>query len=139
MEIKMTYNTEKRSEITDFLARGKGKAFTVDEICHAIGADESGKSTVYRIISKLVKEGTLIKITDEHSRHTTYQYLGEEACCEHLHLKCKECGRLIHLDHETSHLLENQIKSAGHFVLDEGAMLFGRCEGCALAGKECNV
>jgi Fur family ferric uptake transcriptional regulator len=131
----MTYNTEKRSEITAFLKAAPNRAFTVDEIAAAVCPDGSARSTVYRIVSKMVGEGKLRKITDEHSRHTTYQYLGESGCCEHLHLKCKDCGRLIHLDEETSHLLEEKIMANGHFAIDEGAMLFGRCEGC-INGKE---
>lgn len=126
----MTYRTEKRSDITALLKASPDRAFTVDEIARAVCPDGSARSTVYRIVSKMVCEGTLRKITDEHSRHTTYQYLGGCGCDEHLHLKCKECGRLIHLDHETSHLLEERIMANGHFAIDEGALLFGRCEGC---------
>ncbi len=130
----MTYKTEKRSEITALLKACPDRAFTVDEIAEAVCPDGSARSTVYRIVSKMVKEGSLRKITDEHSRHTTYQYLGEHGCDEHLHLKCKECGRLIHLDEETSHLLEEKIMTNKHFAIDEGAMLFGRCEGCISKG-----
>ena len=130
----MTYNTEKRSEITAFLKASPDRAFTVDEIALAVCPDGSARSTVYRIVSKMVGEGKLRKITSDLSRHTTYQYLGESGCGEHLHLKCKGCGRLIHLDEETSHLLEEKILSNGHFAIDEGAMLFGRCEGCLTAG-----
>ena len=88
----MTYNTEKRSEITAFLKVSPNRAFSIDEIAAAVCPDGSARSTVYRIVSKMVGEGKLRKITDEHSRHTTYQYLGESGCCEHLHLKCKNCG-----------------------------------------------
>lgn len=126
----MTYNTEKRSDITALLKASHDRAFTVDEIARAVCPDGSARSTVYRIVSKMVKEGTLRKIADEHSRHTTYQYLGEHGCGEHLHLKCKECGRLIHLDEEISHLFEERIMANEHFAIDEGTLLFGRCEGC---------
>ena len=126
----MTYNTEKRSEITSLLKASPDRAFTIDQIADAVCPDGSARSTVYRIVSKLVKEGKLKKITSELSRHTTYQYLGESGCCEHLHLKCKECGRLIHLGAEISHLLEEKIMTNEHFAIDEGTMLFGRCEGC---------
>lgn len=132
----MTYNTEKRSEITAFLKASPNRAFSIDEIAAAVCPDGSARSTVYRIVSKMVGEGKLRKITSDVSRHTTYQYLGESGCCEHLHLKCKDCGRLIHLDEETSHLLEEKIMANGHFAIDEGAMLFGRCEGCINSERE---
>lgn len=135
----MTYNTEKRSDITAFLKKSPNRAFSIDEIANAVCPNGSARSTVYRIVSKMVKEGKLRKITSELSRHTTYQYLGERGCCEHLHLKCKGCGKLIHLDEETSHLLEEKIMANGHFVIDEGAMLFGRCEVCINTEREAHV
>ena len=126
----MTYKTEKKVLITEFLNNRCDESFSIDEIVLALSPSGAGKSTYYRIISSMVKDGVIRKITDEHSRHTTYQYIGGGECHEHLHLKCKECGRLIHLDHETSHMIEEKIMLAGRFSIDEGALLFGICEGC---------
>ena len=130
----MTYNTEKRSKIIALLSESGGRAFTTDELAEAICPDGSGRSSVYRIVAQLCREGALRKITDSQSRRTTYQYLGQHECTEHLHLKCNECGRLIHLDHETSHLLESKIKAIKGFSIDDGSMLFGRCEDCTRGG-----
>ena len=126
----MTYNTEKRASVISFLERNGGTAFTIDEIAERLSPDGSGKSTYYRLISKLVEEGVIKRISDEKTRHTTYQYLGSTGCGEHLHLKCKECGKLIHLDHSTSHAVEDKILEMGGFSIDEGAILFGKCKGC---------
>ena len=126
----MTYNTEKRAKLLSFLSNGGGQAYTARDICSAILKDGRGKSTVYRIISKLVDEGELRRISDGKTRRVTYQLIHTGHCSEHLHLKCKECGRLIHLDDETSHMLENRIKSANGFALDDGALLYGKCESC---------
>ena len=126
----MTYNTEKRAALISFLENNSDGAFTIDEIADRLSPDGSGKSTYYRLVSKLVEEGVIKRISDERTRHTTYQYLGDNGCCEHLHLKCKECGRLIHLDHDASHAVEEAIMGLGGFSIDEGAILFGRCRGC---------
>ena len=126
----MTYNTEKRSAIKNFLSKKKECAFSIEEICSEILMDGRGKSTVYRIISEMVKDGSVRKISDPTSRRVTYQHLDGVHCSEHLHLKCNECGRLIHLDEETTHELEERLISKNRFVLDDGAMLFGKCEGC---------
>ena len=129
-EDDMTYKTEKKLLIADFLKKNKDKTFTIDEIVYALSPSGAGKSTYYRIISSMVKDGAIRKITDAHSRHTTYQYLGGGECHEHLHLKCKECGRLIHLDHETTHLIEEKIILATKFTIDGDALIFGICRGC---------
>lgn len=126
----MTYNTEKRTAVISFLENNSSRAFTIDEIAEKLSPDGKGKSTYYRLISKLVEEGAIKRISDEKTRHTTYQYLGNTECGEHLHLKCKECGKLIHLDHRTSHAVEDKILEMGGFSIDEGAILFGKCKGC---------
>lgn len=126
----MTYNTEKRTAVISFLENNSSRAFTIDEIAERLSPDGKGKSTYYRLISKLVEEGAIKRISDEKTRHTTYQHLGNTECGEHLHLKCKECGKLIHLDHRTSHAVEDKILEMGGFSIDEGAILFGKCKGC---------
>ena len=130
----MIYNTEKRKEITALIIRNADKAFSIDEICERIAPDGKGKSTVYRIVASLVDEGELCKISDADTRRVTYRYLGGGKCHEHMHLKCKECGRLIHLDAETSFALENTILTARGFEIDVSATIFGRCKGCISGG-----
>lgn len=126
----MTYNTEKKAEILELFSKGGGQAFSAEEICSAILNDGRGKSTVYRIISKLVDQGILRRISDGKTRHITYQYINTGGCSEHLHLKCNVCGKLIHLDEETSHTLGVSILKTEGFTIDEGALLYGRCESC---------
>jgi hypothetical protein len=42
---------------------------------------------------------------------------------------------LIHLDEQTSHDLEENLLATEGFMLDGGAMLFGKCKGCRNAGE----
>ena len=131
----MTYNTEKRTELLNYLKTCNGRALTIDEICDEILKDGKGKSTVYRLVSRLVDEGSLRRISDGKTRRVTYQYIYNGSCAEHLHLKCKDCGRLIHLDDITSHILEKRIMKSEGFTLDAGALLYGICESCSYTAK----
>ena len=126
----MIYNTEKREEIINFLKENCGKAYSAEQICSAILKDGRGKSTVFRIISKLLDEGIIQRISDAKTRRVTYQYIHTGHCREHLHLKCKECGRLIHLSEEVSHVFGQKILSAEGFEIDVGALLYGKCDTC---------
>ena len=126
----MIYNTEKRTKLIEFLSNNPNKSYTAEEICRGILDGEHGKSTVYRLIAKLVEDGAVHRISDAKTRKITYQYIGTLGCSEHLHLKCKECGKLIHLDCVTSHILERRIFKSEGFALDGGAMILGKCEGC---------
>ena len=106
------------------------ESYTIEEICGALTDEGHGKSTVYRLVSELVGEGKITRISDGRTRHCTYQYVGGEHCHTHLHLKCKGCGRLMHLDEEVSASFEKTVELLGGFHIDDGAFLFGTCRDC---------
>lgn len=126
----MTYKTGKREKIISWLKERKEGAYSLEEICNAV-TDGSGRSTVYRLVSELVREGTLRRLADGKSRHVTYQYVGDSHCKEHLHLKCMECGRLIHLDAECSRNVGQALMQTEKFTIDTEAFLYGKCADCS--------
>ena len=125
----MKYVMGKRELILKLLSDNPGVTYTPDEICDAILTDGKGRSTVYRIISLLVADGSLRRISDGRTRHCVYQYVGSSECHKHLHLKCKGCGKLIHMDDEISYEFEKRVRGAG-FAIEEGTLLFGKCIEC---------
>lgn len=127
----MRYTTGKRERIIDFLSSNAESSYTLEEICGTITDGGKGKSTVYRLVSELVAEGMITRLSDGRTRRCTYQYVGGESCHTHLHLKCKGCGRLVHLDHEVSKSFERTVERIGGFLIDDGAFLFGTCKECA--------
>ena len=126
----MKYNTGKKKQITDLLSENANAAFTLEQISEIVAPDGRGKSTVYRIVSELVEAAVVKRISDGKTRHCSYQYIGNGECKSHLHLKCRDCGKLIHLDRSTSENLTAALRENGGFTLEYGCMLFGRCEGC---------
>ena len=128
---KMTYNTEKRAELLGFLESNADTAFSIEEICARLTADGKGKSTLYRQMAKLVEEGYVSRIPTG-SRRFVYQYRDKHHCGEHLHLKCLDCGRLLHLNAEASASLGNDLLSKEGFSLDSGCILYGKCRDCNL-------
>ena len=126
----MKYNTGKKKQITDFLSENAHTAFTLEEISETVAPDGKGKSTVYRIVSELVEAAVVKRISDGKTRHCSYQYIGSCECKSHLHLKCRDCGKLIHLDRNTSENLTAALRENGGFTLEYGCMLFGKCERC---------
>ena len=127
----MTYTTGKKERIIEYLSSNANNSYTLEEICEAVTEDGHGKSTVYRLVSELVGEGVLKRLSDGRTRHCTYQYVGFDGCHDHLHLKCKGCGKLVHLDESLSHQLEAVVLRSGGFLIDEGTMLFGTCRECS--------
>ncbi len=126
----MSYNTEKRNLLIEFLKENSQHSYTVNELCERILPDGRAKSTLYRLVSKLCEEGYLKKLFSADNRRTSYQYMDRVLCHEHLHLKCKDCGKLIHLDKKISLCFEYELLSKQGFELDGGEMIYGRCNSC---------
>ena len=125
----MTYNTEKRSELLAFFRANPDTAFSLEEICDRLTEDGRGKSTLYRQTARLVEEGSVSRIPVG-SRKFVYQYMDKQLCFEHMHLKCLSCGKLVHLDHRTTHELERSILASQGFALVGGCVLYGKCNQC---------
>ena len=124
----MAYNTKQKNEIISHFTNNPDKSFTADQVFASL--EGIGKSSVYRIIAALADEGILKREQD--GRKCAYRLPAYSGCHEHLHLKCRECGRLLHLDEEISHALEDKLKSSVGFSLDESTLLYGKCESCKL-------
>ena len=126
----MKYNTGKKKQIIELLSENAQTSLTLEEISEKVAPDGKGKSTVYRIVSELVEEALVKRISDGKTRHCSYQYIGLSECKSHLHLKCRDCGKLIHLDKEMSDTFTEALRDRGGFTLEYGCMLFGKCEDC---------
>ena len=129
----MTYTTGKREGILNLLRTYPQNSFTLEQIVTHLCTDGKGRSTVYRLVAELVREEKLQRLCQGQTRHFTYQYVGD-GCKKHLHLKCKGCGRLIHMDEELSHNVYESIVDGCGFMLDDGELLFGSCDKCSKGG-----
>lgn len=126
----MEYRTCQKKIIFDFFANNPDKHFSADEVYSNVRDFGCGKSTVYRLISKMNEDGQIIKFMEEGSQKAFYR-LALEKCTHHLHLRCVKCGTVIHLDEELSHELQNEILKNNKFFIDEAsAVLPGYCFEC---------
>lgn len=128
--MKATYQTHPRKLIMDFFEENPERQFTIEEIINSVnvGEEHLAQSSAYRIVSKLVTEGVLRKNASEDGQ-LRYGIFKNE-CHEHLHLKCTQCGKVLHADHE---VMENakQFMDATGFDLDfDKTLLVGKCPEC---------
>ncbi len=129
------YRTEQKTMLLDFLRSHGENAYTVDELVEGMrllyGEGTPATSTVYRLMTYLVEEGTVKRFVKGHSRRFVYQIVGGRDCHAHLHLKCMECGKLLHLDETVSERLLCAVRSSNDFsVSEEETVLFGACAVC---------
>ena len=123
------YHTEQKKKLLEFLTANSQNSYTVDEIYSALDGS-MGKSTVYRLMTKLVEEKKVHKSVGE-GRQFVYRITADEHCKHHLHLQCTDCGRVLHLDEATSDALLEGVRAARDFLVsEEDTVLMGRCAGC---------
>lgn len=130
------YQTEQKRVILAYMKTHSEESFTIGELCERLKKETAfpavpGKSTIYRIMPKLVEEGLVKRFVKGNSRKFLYQMVCGEHCDRHLHMKCSVCGKLYHMEDAESEALFLQVMKNHHFRLDESrTVLFGQCEGC---------
>ncbi len=131
------YHTRQKEEIINYLESLEGELFTIDSVaCSHPLSDVVGKSTVYRVISQMVKSGDIKKYYDKEKEVTQYLYMGPIREHQHIHLKCIHCDKLIHVTEKTSHELVKTIETKTHFHINlEETVLFGSCDRCNEKGN----
>lgn len=131
----MTYKTKQSQEILSCLQHHGGSHVNVPEILKYLEDRGSsvGIATVYRHLEKMEKEGIVRKYILDGKNGACFQYVGEDRHChQHYHLKCEQCGELIHLqcdalDSIEAHILEDH----GFSVNPLKTVFYGICEKCA--------
>lgn len=137
----MTYQTEQRSQLIAFLKKHKDCAYTIDAIVSGMQDDPEiqnppGKSTVYRLIPRLMEENLVTCFAKSGGGRSSYQIIDGQHCHCHMHLKCTGCGKLLHMSDEASDRLLEQVRSVSGFDLDmDRTLLFGICETCKKKGS----
>lgn len=132
---KEIYNTKQKEYILDKIKSQK-KDFIIKDIYEELEGIV-GLTTIYRLIDKLVSDGTINKTIDENNV-THYTYL--EKCDKHNHfyLKCNSCGSIIHIDCDCIDELTNHILNEHNFKLNkENIIINGICKKCSKDVKIC--
>lgn len=131
---KVEYNTHQKKLLANFLKLNCDRAYTIEEISNEIPV---GKSTIYRLISKFVENGIVKRFPGETGRTFLYQYISCEHCSAHLHMKCINCGKILHMDDSVSDNLLSNIMQGNDFSVDRSrTVLLGKCAHCNKSQSE---
>ncbi len=137
---KTSYKTRQRSDILDCLRDNAEKSMTVDEIAQELSKRGCvvGRTTVYRYLDSLIGLGEVRRFLREGEKSSAFQFVGDHnECSEHIHLRCKNCGKFVHLGcgfmrGANEHLL----KDHGFCVDNEKTILVGVCADCMKGDEE---
>lgn len=134
MNTSTSYKTKQRALVEGVLRENAGRHLTAEEVVDilALGGSPVGRTTVYRCLERLIEEGSVQKYAAAAGESACYQYLADDGCHEHFHLKCTGCGRLIHIECKHIGELSRHIASEHGFKVDKlKTVLYGLCEECA--------
>lgn len=131
----MGYNTKQGELIFGLLRESGGRHMTAEDISRSLSENgfKVGKATVYRHLEKLISDGKVRKFVLHDGESACYQFVGDSGeCCNHYHLKCSRCGKLLHvecdfLDEVAKHIFEHH----GFTLSEENTVLYGVCADCA--------
>ena len=130
----MNYNTKQKKAIMKCVRNMMNQHFTVDMVCEKLVKDMEnvGRTTVYRYLEVLSKDGILRKYAAQQGESVCYQVIDEgNMCSEHFHLKCEKCGSLIHMECDELNDVAEHIKNHHGFCLNPlKTVIYGVCEGC---------
>lgn len=137
MSQRGSYQTRQQEALESLFARHPGECLTADEAHRALieSGMDIGKTTVYRVITRLCQSGRLRKyVSHDSGGAAQFQY---NPCQEsHLHIRCTHCGALAHLHCEEVEAFSNHLTHHHGFTLDEGqTILYGCCENCRKAAN----
>lgn len=129
-----TYKTEGRKKIMDILRQSGGVPLSVPQIEGKLqeGGSPLNKTTIYRYLDKLEDSGDVVKYAGDEGRKALFQLVDRKRRCDqHLHLKCVECGALLHLDGPPMSTLAEQVYTEHGFMIQcRNSVIYGLCQEC---------
>ncbi len=129
-----TYNTDSKARVEKYLAERKGQHCTISDIYANFEKQgiHMGQTTIYRRVEELVKKGVVKKYIIDSQSAACFEYVGEEDDTEpHYHLKCEECGKLVHFDCEEAKILWNHLTKKHNFQINlQRTVIYGVCDKC---------
>lgn len=132
---KQNYNTKARRYILEYMSSKGDTTVSAGDILEYLNlkGENISLTTVYRYLNRLTDEKKVIKFTETEGNKAVYQFKGEHNDCEeHLHIQCKTCGKLVHLDCDFLNKFEAHIMEDHGFSLEySGSILYGVCRECS--------
>lgn len=127
-----TYKTIQRASILSFLETNTEQSFTVKEIVEGIRSDSSAgcspsESTVYRIMSDLVKNGIVRRKINQNRE---YQYRLSNKNIGKIIVRCKICGAVQHIDEKVCCEIIDELKHNVSIGTDGDIEILGICDKC---------
>lgn len=133
-EMQKNYHTRCKDGIMLYLQNNADLSFSAYDIHEYMQTEgvQVNLTTIYRNLDKMTDSGTVMKFKTSDGEGYRYQYVKPHRNCqEHLHMQCRECGRIYHLECGFMDELSRHLYSHHGFSLEcGGSILIGLCAEC---------
>lgn len=132
--VKKTYHSKNKDLILSYASEHKSRRFSAQELYQFLQehGSQMNLTTVYRNLDKLTEHKSLIKFKTAEDGCTLFQYVEPHGNChEHLHMQCRSCGKIIHLECQLMKEITEHLSEHHGFRLEcTGSVLLGLCDEC---------
>ena len=127
------YKTKVSQKILEYIQENSERGFNASEIYAYLTKEEIqvNLATIYRNLDKLAENKLITKFKASSSDSVMYRYAGNRRCQEHLHMQCRVCGRIYHLEGDFMNEIAVYLRDKFGFELEcEASSLGGICKNC---------
>lgn len=127
------YKTKVSQKILEYIQENSERGFNASEIYAYLTKEEIqvNLATIYRNLDKLAENKLITKFKASSSDSGMYRYAGNRRCQEHLHMQCRVCGRIYHLEGDFMNEIAVYLRDKFGFELEcEASSLGGICKDC---------
>ncbi|MDD7209424.1 MAG: transcriptional repressor [Lachnospiraceae bacterium] len=128
------YKTKASREIEAYIAAQKEKSFCAMDVYSYLTQRhvEINLATIYRNLEKMTEYNELVKFKTADRESYMYRAVHEgSGCHEHLHMQCRKCGAIFHLDHDFMNEIAAHLSGKYGFSIDcDDSVFIGICKKC---------
>lgn len=130
------YSTRQRKALLQYLHAHPDEDFSARQIADALEPEDVSLSAVYRNLAALETQGMIRRAPKDGGHEVFYRFTQADACKQHLHLSCSQCGRTFHMDVPATDSLVEQVEETAGFQVDRSStVLYGVCGACSNENK----
>ncbi len=128
------YHTKSKDAIRTYLNTHREHSFSAYDINEYMQEQgiQVNLTTIYRNLDKLMESGEIMKYKTAGDEFCRYQCTRPHAQChEHIHMPCRECGKVLHLECGFMEDIVKHLYDHHKFTLEcSGSVLMGVCAAC---------
>lgn len=127
--VNIMYRTSKKETIVNYFKENADKIVSSKSLVIYFDG-VINRATIFRQLKSLEIEGIIRKNYNDIKKE--YEYQLSHDCENHLHLKCENCGQIIHLSCDIADVFVNHIyKEHGFSVNKKSTIIMGLCDNCS--------